>query len=297
MDARRHGDGAVHGAGPGPVLRRDGPLEEHPQHAGDEPVLFGHRARGLGPGQLHAGQLGQRRGRVGLLRRRLHRQLRQPRSEGSDRRRGGAGVRRLPHDVRGDHAGSDLGRRCGSVEVLGVGDLRAPLAPARLHAGHLLGLQRVVRPRHRGRSRCARLRRRDRHPHQRRCGSAGLRARAGQTSRMAERADVPALAPARPDRYGDPVVRLVRVQRRIGRCRRRGRGAGVPQHVPRRGGRHARMDGRRVDARRQSHRCSAPVRAPSPGSWRSLRPPGSSVACRPSCSASRRALAATPRSS
>ena len=89
-------------------------------------------------------------------------------------------IDRLPRDVRGDHAGADLRRRRRPHEVLGVGDLRAALAAARVRPGVQVGVRRLARP-----ARLARLRRRHRHPRQRRHRRARRRARARQAQGLA----------------------------------------------------------------------------------------------------------------
>ena len=67
------------------------------------------------------------------------------------------------------------------------------------------------------------------------------------------RADAAPLAPPDRARYRHPVVRVVRVQRRLGPGRQRARLPGAAQHVRRRLGRHARLDPDRAGAGRQGH--------------------------------------------
>ena len=88
-----------------------------------------------------------------------------------------------------------------------------------------------------------------------------------------------------PDRRGPAVVRLVRVQRRQ-RARAGGLAASAFWHEHRRGGRRAGLDDHGVDDARQADRARRRS-GPSPGSWRSRRPPASSVRWRRSSSAHR----------
>ena len=66
-------------------------------------------------------------------------------------------------------------------------------------------------------------------------------------------AHAPAQPPADDHRHRHPVVRMGRVQRRLGARRRRHRGPGDHEHLPRRVGRHARLVGRGADAERARH--------------------------------------------
>ena len=121
-------------------------------------------------------------------------------------------------DVRGDHAGADLGRGGGPHEVLGLGDLRARLADARVRPRVQVGLRRLARP-----ARLARLRRRHGHPRQRRhrgpgapCScSASARAgpaRATRRTRCPSSCSAPAScgsggSASTPDRHSPPTAR------------------------------------------------------------------------------------------
>ena len=125
---------------------------------------------------------------------------------------------RVPVHVRGDHAGADLRRVRRAHEVLGVRAVHARVDDARLRSDRAL----VV-----GRRRLAHEARRDRlrgrHRRAPVVGRLGARRRA--RARQAPRLSDGAPPAARPDDDGDrrrhPVVRLVRLQRRLGRGARR----------------------------------------------------------------------------
>ena len=87
------------------------------------------------------------------------------------------------------------------------------------------------------------------------------------------------------DRHRHPVVRLVRLQRRLGARRQRRRRPGARQHEPRRRGGHARLAPRRDGSRAGTPRPSAPPPVRWPASSPSRRAPASSAAWRRSSSA------------
>ena len=118
-----------------------------------------------------------------------------------------------------DHSGAHLGRGGGPHEVLGVGAVRAAVEPAGVRPGRLLDLRRrVAEVAHRlaRRAGIARLRRRHGDPRQRRDRRTGRRAGAGQAQGLAERRPPTPLDAAGDDRHRHPLVRLVRLQRRLG---------------------------------------------------------------------------------
>ena len=125
------------------------------------------------------------------------------------------GVRRVPDDVRRDHPGADHRRHRRPSEVRLVRPLHRAVVAARLRARRQVGLQRLA-----ARSRRARLRRRRGDPHQRRC--RGDRRRDGDRRPQGPRlrADAAAQPAVHDARNRDPVVRLVRLQRRVGSRRR-----------------------------------------------------------------------------
>ncbi len=99
----------------------------------------------------------------------------------------------------------------------------------------------------------ARLRRWGRRAHQRRRRRAGRWSCARQAQGLAGDADAAAQPAADHARHRHPVVRLGRVQRRLGPRGRRHRRPGAHEHLPRRLGRHARLAGRRADQGRARH--------------------------------------------
>lgn len=195
--------------GPGLLLRRHGPRQEHPQHADDE--LHQPRDRHDPVGALRV----QPRLRHGhRLRRRL--ELGLPRAQ-RDRRHPALGrlhdpglrLRRLPADVRRAHPGPDQ---------------RRPRRPGQIHlvgpVHHALGHRRLLprRPLGLGRGRLAvrdgrhRLRGRHGRPHQRGCGGARRDPRHRQARRLQEGPDAAAQPAARHARRRSALVRLVRLQ-------------------------------------------------------------------------------------
>ena len=108
------------------------------------------------------------------------------------------------------------------------------------------GMQDVVRRRR------DRLRRWYRGAHQRRCRGPRAGTRARQARRLPEGRARPAQPAVRPPRRRPPVVRLVRIQRRLGARGRQHRGARVRQHDRRSRRRAARLADRREDQGRQA---------------------------------------------
>ncbi len=130
-------------------------------------------------------------------------------------------VRGLPDDLRRHHPGPDHRRHGRPHEVQRLRAVHRPVAGAGVRAGRALGLRRRLDHRH-GRPR---LRRRRGRPHERRRRGPGRHPRAGQAQGLAAGAHAapqPALHPAG---HRHPVVRLVRVQRRLGARRQRPRRA------------------------------------------------------------------------
>ena len=103
----------------------------------------------------------------------------------------------------------------------------------------------------------------------------------GQAARLAAAPDAAALAAADADRHRHPLVRLVRVQRRLRARRRTGspRRRFVNTHLAAAAG-DARLARRRADQGPGTPRRSAPRRARSPAWSRSRRARASSAACR-----------------
>ena len=153
--------------------------------------------------------------------------------------------------------GADLGCRAGAHQVLELGHLRRPLGDDRVLPGRPLGVRvRRLRGREgrldRQQPQGARLRRWDRGPHQRRCGGPRPRARARQAPRLAARPGPSALAAVRAPRREPAVVRLVRLQRRLGPGRQLDRRDRLhDDHRGHRRGDH-RLADRRAGPRRQA---------------------------------------------
>ena len=143
-----------------------------------------------------------------------------------------------------------------------------------------VGLRRLAR-----RARLARLRRRHRDPRQRRHRRARRGAGARQAQGLAARGPPAALDAAGDARHRHPVVRLVRLQRRLGARRQRPGRAGVHEHVPRRRRRRARLGGRRVDPRRPPDQPRRGVGHRRRAGGHHARPPASCRAWRRSSSA------------
>ena len=139
-----------------------------------------------------------------------------------------AGVRRLPGRVRDHHRRPDLGCDRRPREVRPWMVFAGHLGHRRLLPGRPLGLRlrgAAVSEGWLDRQQAAgdRLRRWHRGAHQRRCGRPGPRARARQARRLEARPDAPAQPAAGHARRRPAVVRLVRLQRRLGARRQRHR--------------------------------------------------------------------------
>ena len=104
-----------------------------------------------------------------------------------------------------------------------------------------------------------------------------------------------ALDPAGHHRRRDPVVRLVRLQRRRRAAGQRRRGPGAGQHPGRRRGRDARLAASSSGSRTVTRRCSVASPARSPGWRRSPLRRATSTRCRRSPSARSPASSATSR--
>ena len=269
LDAGGHRPGHDHAARAGPLLRRPRPPQERPLDDHAQLLRAGDRQRRLGPRRLQP-RLRARRQRDGPDRqprlRRVH--GRRPHAEhGLRRDHPVRPVRRLPADVRGDHPGAHH-RRLRRAEALRLlRPLHRPLVDPRLLADRPLGLgdRRLAvqarRPRLRRRHRRPRLVRPvgpdRRHPHR----PARRQRRADGAARRAD--DRPRRRP--------PVVRLVRLQRRLRPHRRRPRGQRVHrhQHGGRRGDPH--LGRRELPPPTARSASSGPPAAPSPASSRSPR--------------------------
>ena len=148
----------------------------------------------------------------------------------------------VPDDVRGHHARADHRRDRRPHEVLGVVLVHRAVGAARVHAGRALG----VLARRAGCSGAAR----STSPAARSCTSTRASPRSSRCSCSAGGAAGPnhpiaaALAAAHAARRRHPVVRLVRLQRRLGARGQRHRRAGAHQHAPRGGGGDARLAAR-----------------------------------------------------
>ena len=154
----------------------------------------------------------------------------------------------VPRHVRRHHPGADLGRGRRPHEVRRLGDLRPGVAAPGLRPRVQVGLRRLARA-----ARLARLRRRHRDPRQRRHRGAGGGARARQAQGLAGRGPPAPLHAARHAGHRHPVVRLVRLQRRLGPGRQRHGHPGVHQHLPRRRRGRPGVGGRRADPGRPLH--------------------------------------------
>ena len=106
----------------------------------------------------------------------------------------------------------------------------------------------------------ARLRRRHRGAHQRRCRRPRAGARARQAARLGRRADAAAQPAVRAARRRPAVVRLVRLQRRLRAGRQPARRVRVREHQHRHRRRAARLDRRGEAPRRQGHHARRRVR-------------------------------------
>ena len=242
-------------AGPGLLLRRHGPVEEHARHADAELLRHGSDRRPLGRGRLQPGLRQPRRTRASSAT-----------STSSASRTSGRPchpssptspasfipldpVRGVPDDVRDHHPGPDHRGHRRPPEVRRVRRVHRHLADRRLRPTGPHGLRRRLAGEHG----CARLRRRRGRPHERRCRGAGRRAHHRQAQGLARRADASPQPAVDPHRHGHPVVRLGRVQRRLRPRRQRRRRPGAPQHLRRRLGRDARLAPRRAPEGRARH--------------------------------------------
>ncbi|CAA9331738.1 MAG: Ammonium transporter, partial [uncultured Nocardioidaceae bacterium] len=235
VDARADDDDA----GSGPVLRRHEPLEVRAQH--DDDVVLGagrgrHRLRPLG--LVDVLQHHDRR-RRGQHRRRGAPAVLEPLQpvRAQQHRPAQLRLRGVPADLRGDHRRADQRRHRRPGQVLCVAGVPAAVGHAVVLPARPHGLGRRVpqrcpersrRPavqRRRGRGgRADRLRRRHRGPHQCRDRGAGAGAPHRQAARLRQGADEAPQPHADDDRRRPAVVRLVRLQRRLDRLHRRGRG-------------------------------------------------------------------------
>ena len=146
------------------------------------------------------------------------------------------GARDVPGDVRDHHPSPHLGRDRGAHAFPCLRRVHPALGYLRLRPAGALGLggRRVA-----AEARCARLRGRHGGAHQRRRLRPGGRAHARAAQRLQTRPDRAAQRAAGALGRGTPVVRLVRLQCRLGARRERPGGAGVHKHQHgRRGGAH-----------------------------------------------------------
>ena len=213
VDADVHGAGDDHAAGAGALLRRPRPPQERALDDHAQLLRAGDRERRLGPRRvqpgLRAGRHRQRPDRQPRLRR-VHE--RRPRAERGLRDDDPVRpLRRLPADVRGDHAGPDHRRVRRAEAVRLVRPLHDPLVDRRLLARRPLGLgdRRLA-----VQARRPRLRRRHRRPRQLGPVRADRRPPHRQARRQ-RRADGAARHPDDGPRRRAALVRLVRVQRRV----------------------------------------------------------------------------------
>ena len=168
----------------------------------------------------------------------------------------GAGALRVPGDVRHHHPGAHHRgvRRPGQVQELPV--VPGALEHPRVHPVRALDLGRRLA----GAAGRARLRRRPRGARERRLRRAGLGVRGRQAPVRQGRARRAAQHRLRRARHRPAVVRLVRVQRRLGAGGQRHRRAGVRQHRHRRLDRHVHVagdhlvEGRQAEPGRRAHR-------------------------------------------
>ena len=175
--------------------------------------------------------------------------LRHARHRPDDRTRNGARtpVRHLPTHLRDRHRRTRQRRHRRPRPVLGVGGLRPAVDRRGVRGGRALGVgagRLAVQPRGAGlrRRACGRNR-------LRRFGiGAGVGTRPAH--RLQEGRHAPAQPAVRPARRRPAVVRLVRVQRRLGAGRQRHGGGGLPEHPGRRMPGHAGLDHRRAVPRR-----------------------------------------------
>ncbi len=266
----------------------------------------------------------------GARRRRLHRQPvrllrpREPTDEPTSlmaRRVGrpGARRRRLPGDVRDHHGRPHQRRDRRPRQVRHLARLRRALGHRRLRpdrphgVGRRLLAARTASTRHRTTAPTVgadRLRRRHGRAHQRRHRRPRARARrSASAAGFGKRADAPAQPAVRHARCRPAVVRLVRLQRRLGVRRRRHRGPRLAQHPRRDRRRHARLAASPRRSATATPPPWVPPRVSSPVWSRSPRPPravdtvrrdrdrrASPASCAPWRSASSTGSASTTRS-
>ena len=222
LDARVHRAGPPDDPGAGLFLRRDGALEERPEHDDDEFRRAGPGGRGVGAARLLAGvRAGHSDDRIAGVCRPERRRARGARDDPASVVHGVSG------HVRHHHRGADLRRGRRTLPLSRVSRIHRGVGPARLRAGCALGLGRRL-PRRAWR---ARLCRRRGSARERRGGGAGRgdRRRSAQGLRTARH---PAAQRAVHDARRRPaVVRLVRLQRRQRAGRRTDWRARVRQHA------------------------------------------------------------------
>ena len=233
MGAGEHRPGPLHGPRAGVVLRGHGVEPQRARHAAAEHLPAGADQHPLGVGRLQPRV--RERPRRRTARRSQHLRARQPRLEPgtqparrrAGRRHPGTRVRRLHDDVRRHHAGARHRGDGGSPEVRRLRSLPRDLVRDRLRTGRPLALEpgRLAHDARRaglgGRTRGARLRRRSR---------PRPAARHRSTATLAERRDTSPLHPARRARCGDPLVRVVRLQRSRRPAGKRHCSPGAHQH-------------------------------------------------------------------
>ena len=233
----------------GALLRRAGPSQERPQHHDDERHRPRARGRAVGGGGVlarlpHRRRLA-RRVRLGRFARRRSRA--RPHLRGHDPP---SGTRGVPGDVRDHHPGAHFRGDRGAHAVPGVCRLSRPLGDVGLRSAGALGV---------GRRRVAleawgaRLRRRHGGAHQRGRVGAGGGLDAGAAQGLSPR---PARSPQRADRPARrraAVVRLVRLQRRVGAGGQRPRDARLREYQHRRRHRVGHVGAARSVPGRQDH--------------------------------------------
>ncbi len=295
---RKHGlavdvDRAGHGdaAGACPVLRRPRAAQERPVDGHAQLLRPGAGEHRVGADRLLAG-VRHRRRRAGPDRRPRLRRVHGRRPRAVDRLRRDDPVhpvRRVPAHVRGHHPGADQRRLRRAQALRRVRAVHGPVVDLRLLPDRPLGL---VGRRLAVQARRARLRRRHRRPRLVRHLGAHRRPADRPPGRQRRRPR----APRHPDdgpRRRPPVVRLVRLQRRLRHGGRRPRGERAAGDQHRRRGRHDQLGAAAVRQQEEGRRSSAPPAARSRASSRSPRPRATSPPVAPSSSASWSAGSAT----
>ena len=161
----------------------------------------------------------------------------------------GAAVRHLPADLRDHHRRPDQRGHRRPRQVRGVDGVRPGVGGRRVCGCGALG---VVAGRLAVQARGARLRGRAGRRDRVRLLGVGARAGARPPHRVQEGRDASAQPALRAARRRPAVVRLVRVQRRVGAGRQRDGRGDLPQHAGRRLPRHARLAHGGADPRRQA---------------------------------------------